>query len=74
MAITMPNLVKIPQIKKRPPGTHFLGASNVILPGSLLSIDAQTYDILFDTGAAVSLISDLVYSRLTDKPKQKNGI
>jgi hypothetical protein len=74
MAVSAPNLLRIPQFKQRPPGTHFLGANNLTLPGHLLTIDTEPYEILLDTGAAVSLISEYVYSRLPNRPKPKKGI
>jgi hypothetical protein len=73
MAITMPNMVKLQQAKSRPPGHTYLGAKDVQIPGHLLSMDNEPTDILIDSGSNISLISDLAYSRLPNRPKPKTG-
>jgi hypothetical protein len=74
MAVTAPNLLRIPQFRQRPPGTHFLGVSNLTLPGHILTIDSEPTEILFDTGATVSLISEYLYSHIPNRPKPKKGV
>jgi hypothetical protein len=68
------SLIQLKHIQSRPSGCAFLGAKAVSVPATLGSRESGAiFQIIIDSGADITLISDKTLQSLTNPPKKLTG-
>ena len=66
-------VLTLPKLLARPPGTSFLGAKATKAPARLGDFDAPFTNIIADTGSDITLISSACLQSLRDPPRVRAG-
>lgn len=67
------NIIVLPKIMSRPPGTAYLGSSPTMATAQIGESKEDRTDIIIDTGSDITLISHKFWSSMKQAPKEKAG-
>ena len=71
--IQITKIITLNAVKKRPPGTTFLGASYSVMNVFVLEPSGPILPMIIDSGSGITLISANALTRLSPRPKPRTG-